>query len=107
MDCNDDQSNTHENNALELAGIKDSTLHHIMATESFKIPVMQDLKIIPMLKLMKGFRHAGAQLNLVDNIIKILIEEAQSGRLDVGSLSSHHTAMTRISRLFPTLPRPI
>ena len=79
----------------------------IQTGESFNVPLTSDENLIPMIKLIQAVRKAGAPLSLVDQIVKIVIEEMQEGRLDVACLTTHRTALKRISDMFPALPMPI
>ncbi len=70
-----------------------TTTQLIQADESFSVPLFPDEKVIPMLRIIEAVRQAGAPLILVDRIAKIIIEEAQGGRLDIPNLTTHRTAM--------------
>jgi hypothetical protein len=92
-----------ETPAVEDQPISVTTIHH---NESFNVPLAPDDKLIPMLKMIKAVREAGAPLVLLDNLIKIIKHEWQVGRLDLTHLCTHKTAMRRISKVFPSLPTP-
>jgi len=79
----------------------------ILLQESFNVPAAKDDKLIFMLKLITAVRASGAPLNLVDVIVKIIMDEWKVGRLDITNLCSHRTAMRRISQMFPSLATPI
>jgi hypothetical protein len=79
----------------------------ILDQESFNVPVGADHQLIPMLKMIKAVRAAGAPLGLLDTLVKIIKEEWQLGRMDITNLCTHKTAIRRISKLFPSLPTPI
>ena len=84
----------------------ENTISFINDNESFNAPQVPDDKLIPMLKMIKAVRESGAPLVLLDNLIKIIKQEWQVGRLDITHLCTHKTALRRISKLFPSLPTP-
>ena len=79
----------------------------IFANESLNAPEYVNDSMIPMLKLMIAIRKAGAPLNLLDSIVKILKYEAKVGRLEMQHLCTNRTAIKRIQKLFPSLPPPV
>ena len=61
----------------------------ILDQESFNVPVGSDDRLIPMLKMIKAVRAAGAPLSLLDTLVKIFKEEWQLGRMDITNLCTH------------------
>ena len=102
------QVNVENSNLCNTLGVVECSgnVQQIEDTESFNVPMVQDTKIIPMLRIIQTVRQAGAPLNLVDNIVKILTEEAQAGRLDIAAMTTYRTTMNQLGKLFPALPRP-
>ena len=104
----------HDTNTLtdsgEQAGEPELSLNPIstiLENESFNVPIGSDDKLIPMLKMIKAIRAAGAPLSLLDTLVKIIREEWQIGRMDITTLCTHKTAIRRICKMFPSLPTPI
>jgi hypothetical protein len=106
---NDPEEEAISNNmdtANPLQNCNEYTPTNIDALESFNVPAIHDDKLIIMIKLIQAVRQSGAPLNLVDKVIRIFKEEAQTGTIDFARLCTHRTALRKIGSLYPFLPLP-